>query len=455
MSQSHWLRLRPLLMDLENRSERSLTYAQAEPGKRYTHYLFRYPAKFHPPVARALLETYTQPGETVLDCFVGSGTLLVEAALAGRGAIGFDIDPIAAFVSRVKTHPISGAKLRGRWMELSERLAAHDRGAARYEELQWKDLEPSAYAEEAKGLNIPEIPNLLHWFRRYVVIDLARIKREIKAIDASAPEREFFLLCFASIMRGASNADPVPVSGLEVTSHMKARDAQGRVVDPHALFRRAVGRSIKAIGEYASALPSPRPRISVHTAHASKLSSRLSRKSISAVITSPPYHGAVDYYRRHQLEMFWLDFTKTQSERLALLDHYIGRVRVPNRDPLLRSPTEDAPAPLDLEEKMRRVNFARANGLRHYQLSMHRVFVELAKVLAPGAPAILVVGHSKWGDSDLNTSDLFAQLAQPFFVLGEVLSYEVQNRYMSYSRHNGANIDREFVLVLKRSAALV
>lgn len=438
-------------MKSDTRLNRTFTYPQAQSAQRYTHYLFRYPAKFHPPVVRALIDEYTQPGDCVLDYFVGSGTLLVEAALAGRSAIGVDVDPVATFISRVKARPIAEAKLRTRWNELSERLARHDRGTSRYEQLKRKDIDESNFEEESEGLEVPQIPNLMHWFRRYVVIDLARIRDEIRATGRSGPERDFFLLCFASVIRAASNADPVPVSGLEVTSYMKRRDAEGRLVDPFALLRRRVERSIKAMGEYLAALPDPRPRVDVYQANAMSASSRIKSHRVSAVITSPPYHGAVDYYRRHQLEMFWLNFTRTQADRLALLDRYIGRVRVPNRDPLLTSGGSAAPPPLALEEEMRKANFARANGLRHYQLSMHKVFLDMAKVLEPGSPAVFVVGHSRWGNSDLNTSDLFAELAEPNFLLEEVLSYEVQNRYMSYSRHNGASIDREFVLVLRRS----
>jgi DNA methylase len=442
-------------MEFATRPDRTLTYPQAQPAQRYTHYLFRYPAKFHPPVIRALIDEYTRPGDCVLDCFVGSGTLLVEAALSGRSAIGLDVDPVAAFVSRVKARPIAEEKLRARWNELSERLARHDRGAPAYDDLMRTDIDELTFERESEGLEIPQIPNLLHWFRRYVVIDLARIRSEITAIVQSEAERDFFMLCFASVIRAASNADPVPVSGLEVTSYMKRRDSEGRLVDPFDLLRRGVERNVKAMGAYVAALVAPRPTIAVYQADAIKTSSHVNPGRVSAVITSPPYHGAVDYYRRHQLEMFWLGFTRTQADRLALLDQYIGRVRVPNRDPLLASRGSAAPPPLAVESEMRKVNFARANGLRHYQLSMHQVFLELAKVLSPGSPAVFVVGHSRWGKSDLNTSDLFAELAEPHFMLEDVLSYEVQNRYMSYSRHNGASIDREFVLVLKRAETSV
>lgn len=76
---------------------------------RLTHYLFRYPAKFHPPVVRALLERYTGKGECVFDPFCGSGTLLVEASVLGRPSIGLDVDPVAVAVTGAKVHRYQGA----------------------------------------------------------------------------------------------------------------------------------------------------------------------------------------------------------------------------------------------------------------------------------------------------------------------------------------------------------
>jgi DNA modification methylase len=49
-----------------------------------------------------LISHYTDPGETVLDPFFGGGVTLVEAALAGRTPLGFDINPLATFVTRME-----------------------------------------------------------------------------------------------------------------------------------------------------------------------------------------------------------------------------------------------------------------------------------------------------------------------------------------------------------------
>ncbi len=429
--------------------ERQIVPEAAPRADRLTHYLFRYPAKFHPPIAKALLEEYTRPKHRVFDPFCGSGTLLVESAVLGREAVGSDVDPLAVFISRVKTRPLPGPGLQRSFELLEAKLHRLDRGQAAYETLQWEDISEEQFKAESARLRIPAIPNLPHWFRRHVSIDLARIKRVI--VDTTIPEshRPFFLLCFAAIIRSASNADPVPVSGLEVTAYMKKRDADGRVVDPFALFRKACRRGIQDMIAFKEKTPGT-PRVSVMCVDATRVAARL-KSPVDAIITSPPYHSAVDYYRRHQLEMFWLDLTRSQEERLVLLQKYIGRPKVAARHPFVSAATSNGQPWRDIEAAMRGVDPERANALHHYCVAMEKVFVQLARITKPRAVAIFVVGHSAWNGAPLDTSELFSVLAKPSFELVDHWSYPVTNRYMSYARRNGANIDREFVLVLQRT----
>jgi DNA methylase len=58
-----------------------------------THNFYRYPARFSPRFARAAIQTFTRPGDLVLDPYVGGGTSLVEALAIGRDAIGIRYQP--------------------------------------------------------------------------------------------------------------------------------------------------------------------------------------------------------------------------------------------------------------------------------------------------------------------------------------------------------------------------
>src|SRR5258708_4025914 len=68
-----------------------------------THCFYKYQARFSPAFARVVIETFTKPGDLVLDNHVGGGTSLVEAIATGRSAVGVDISSLAHFVSSVKT----------------------------------------------------------------------------------------------------------------------------------------------------------------------------------------------------------------------------------------------------------------------------------------------------------------------------------------------------------------
>jgi hypothetical protein len=153
--------------------------------------------------------------------------------------------------------------------------------------------------------------------------------------------------------------------------------------------------------------------------------------------------------------MYWLRLIVDHEQRLELLQRYIGRTKVASRHPLLRDGFALPPRADLVEARMREANVPRADAFRHYCVAMSRVFTQLARVLREGAPALFVVGHSVWRGTALNTTDLFAQLSQPLFRLDEVLDYPVKNRYMSYARRNGASIDHEYVLVLRRTSSLV
>ena len=69
----------------------------------WTHNFYRYPARFSPVFIRSVIEAYSEPGDWIIDPFVGGGTTLVEAMALGRNSLGIDVSALAAFVCRAKT----------------------------------------------------------------------------------------------------------------------------------------------------------------------------------------------------------------------------------------------------------------------------------------------------------------------------------------------------------------
>lgn len=68
-----------------------------------THGLFPYRGKFHPQMIKGLLNAMgLRSGDTVLDPMMGSGTVLIEAALMGMSSVGLDASPFCRFMVQVK-----------------------------------------------------------------------------------------------------------------------------------------------------------------------------------------------------------------------------------------------------------------------------------------------------------------------------------------------------------------
>lgn len=432
-------------------SQFSSRYAAARPlefeasTSKLNHHVFRYPAKFHAPIARRLIELFTKPGDTVLDPFCGSGTLLVEAATLGRHSIGTDVDPLAVMIARAKTGLTDLASIE----RSAESLAEWCEQQRAIDEGRWGAFEsdiPQASFDDAKAdvaPFIPDLPRIEHWFRRRAVLQLAALRKRIEETETDQA-LEFLRLCFASIIRNSSNADPVPVSGLEVTSHMLAKEAAGRTVDPWRLMVRAISKSLAATKAFVT------ERTDV-TASVKELDARTLADSgldpVQAVITSPPYLTAVDYYRRHTLEMYWLGLTDRRDERLALMGRYIGRDRVG----LVHMPGEEAAAKSVADRWLPRfsaIKPERRRAFEHYCDGMARALNGMAKLVADGGPIVVVAGDVRFGGVGVSMLELMTDLAGERMVVSDHLWYPITNRYMSYARQNEANIAADHVIVL-------
>jgi hypothetical protein len=73
-----------------------------------------YRACFKPQLPRFFIERLTRPGEVVYDPFMGRGTTLMEAALLGRIPCGYDINPLSEILIRPRLTPPSLQEVKSR-----------------------------------------------------------------------------------------------------------------------------------------------------------------------------------------------------------------------------------------------------------------------------------------------------------------------------------------------------
>lgn len=248
------------------------------PDRAHVHGFHAYPARAHPITVRRLVESFAPERGVVLDPFCGSGTVLVEAMLAGREAIGVDLNPLAVMLARAKTFPRAPSRTRA--------LVEAARGAA----------EVATARRKAKAGAVKRLPQAdVSLFAPHVLLELDGIRAGIaKAPPETRPELSLVLssiLVKMSGKRGDTSEDPV--------------DKRIGAGYPTKLFVKKTEELAQRMDDFAALLPSPPPRARVFQDDANRLA-KVKDASVDAVITSPPYAATYDYLAHHEMRMRWL-----------------------------------------------------------------------------------------------------------------------------------------------------
>jgi hypothetical protein len=125
--------------------------------------------QFSPQLAELLIREFSKAGATVFDPFVGSGTVLHEAARSGRPAVGVELNPAAVKLARVYELMALSPSVRAECLEEVENsvfaLCGHGplfgADARSYAELQQKLLDRLRDCDRSLGgppLDCPDRP---------------------------------------------------------------------------------------------------------------------------------------------------------------------------------------------------------------------------------------------------------------------------------------------------------
>lgn len=140
-----------------------------------------YPAMFHFLVVRELIKLYSQEGDLVLDPFMGSGVVAVESLISNRNFIGYDLNPLAILISKVRATPLSLNILVSTLNTLIKKF---------------ENTNP----EKINFFNIE------YWFNEEVINSLSRIRRCIFNIEEENISN-FFKVVFSEVVRKVSNTE--------------------------------------------------------------------------------------------------------------------------------------------------------------------------------------------------------------------------------------------------------
>jgi DNA modification methylase len=409
---------------------------RSEPSLHLTHYMHPYKGKFHPRMARALLNcVYPKDDGVVLDNFAGSGTLLVEAVMMGLDARGVEINPLSTLMTNVKC-----TSLRIPWEDLLVSVSGYmDSVRKASSQVARMGAGQRFLTVEVDTERLEEIVKGLPKRVTEAMKDRGSALRKMVAARVildkwePGPVRDFLAL----LLSGAIS------DSFRRTSASFEDVLQSRLND--------LCLRLRLFLELKKSLGIPLGDALCFTEDSRQMES-IPDASIDAIVNSPPYSTALDYIRNDQPQLAILGLLDGLGEIEAFM---IGN---PKFDPELSDMLEELnqDGRMDLPDycvsKVRSLSKggrvdAALRCLKFF-LDMRASLAEMFRVLKRGAKAAIVIGnnHFKVADRIVEVENVGAIL-QMGLTQGFLKEALVQRRLEKTSR---GMIRQEAIIILTK-----
>jgi DNA modification methylase len=370
------------------------------PAGQGLHSVHPYPAMFHFLLVRRFIKDLSSEGDLILDPFCGSGVSAVEALLNGRNYVGYDINPLAVLIAKVRTTPISTEKALKRLKLILK--------------------------EDVKDYEVPSFPNIEYWFDEDVIEELAKLRAAIFSVE-DVRLLNLFKVSFSETVRLVSRVDR---SELKLVRAKKVKKQ-----DVKLTFEAVARRNIARLS-VLSKLPL---KADVEIQQFNVLDELpLKDESVDLVITSPPYGDSkttVAYEQFSKLSVKWLGLDE------GFKNYLLG---AKERSCEKALPSEELSECL---EEIRRRDEKRAREVYSFYADLYKAIENISKKIKPGKYAVVVVGNRTVRGVELPTDRICASFFRQFgFVHVATLVREISNKRMP-----AGTMKNEHVVILRKS----
>lgn len=357
-------------MEKEQENFKNWDFKKAD-TKEYTHCIHTYPAMMIPQIARRLIYLYGKEAKTLLDPFCGSGTSLVEASLNHhlKEAYGFDLNPLAVLITKVKTTPIK--------TELLE-----------------EQLTNILNSTEHNGK--PDFKNIDFWFKPKIINDLSILKTSINKIK-DKDIKDFFLICFSETIRNTSNTRNSEFKLYRIQKE-KLETYNPNVFEE---FKKICNKSINGMKEYLKSKTDTKVEAKLFS---SMNELPIKEGSVDIIVTSPPYGDSkttVAYGQFSRLALQWLDYEDVASLDNRLLGGKVSKdleIKI-NSDSLKK-----------IIKRIAEIDSKRAREVLSFYEDFDNVIIQLNRVMAKKGFVCFVVGNRTVKGLNIPTDKIMSEM---------------------------------------------
>lgn len=392
------------------------------------HRWFFYKESFSPRLVETILERYPAPPyyPAILDPFCGAGTTLMTAQSRSIPAVGIELNPFAAFLSRVKVERC---------------LIDCD---------QFKtSLEWAIHRSFPTSVHLPELTTFHNekYFPNNHAYELIQLRDTIWRIRTTPAIKNALLLALAATLED--------VSCLRRDGRM-LRYKQRTVISPKEALQH---RAKAMLEDLQGSLTQLRPQVKVLDGDARELLSILlannHRRKFGLIIYSPPYPNNFDYSEVYKCELWLVGFISSYREWLQL------RRRTLRSHPSCNFPStsylRDSSTCRDIYRLVEQAARCTDIGgyaqkcapkvIRGYFDDLFQSLQQQINRLAYGGYIICVVGNSQHGNLHIPADTLIAKIGQG---LGLEL-VEICVAKLRMSRNQQGRKLRESLVVFRKS----
>lgn len=411
---------------------------------RHTHFIHSYPAKLLQQIPYFFLNNtiFSKENDIVLDPFCGTGTVLLEASVANRNAIGIDINPLASLIAKTKTSKIDILSLKKELENIQTLFQIHSSSKKQY--------------------RVPKISNIEHWYSKSNIRKLSKIKDIISQID-NTNIREFYLVIFSICCKKFSYSDPrisVPVKinkdkFPEGHSLREAAIKNLEFINKSEVFEYFIEQAKKNIArltEYHNSSIMNSNEVIVYNSDIKHLAkNQIKNNSIQLILTSPPYVSAQKYIRASSLSLQWLELN---DATIAQLDKQsIGREHFPKSE-YKNLHTLGIKKIDKILSRIYERNNLRAYITYKYLFEMQESFSHYYQVLKSNGFFVMVIGNNTIAGYEFMTHQYLIEIAEKIgFFTKLILIDDIKSRGLMTKRNRTASIiSREYIVVFQKVA---